>query len=414
MEFNIKEKSLNQIIFQDKCSCCIKGLNTNIYFKIFQLILIFFFILIGLKYKNNNLIISRFLASYNHYIKDCINLKEYKRTKIKKDIPYISICLPAYNMEKYIEQAILSILNQSFQNFEIIIVNDFSNDNTLDVIMKLQLKDNRIKIINHLKNLGVYTSRVDGILASRGKYIILMDPDDMFLNPNLLEKLYNYNLNYNLDIIEFTTICHIEENSNLTIIKKYYHNHNFTKKIIYQPILSDIFFYHSGTYNNSRVQCRVIWNKIIKRKVLLSSILYIGYSYYKKMFITADDIMINLICLHYSNNYSNINLPGYMYNIRQFSMTHGNSSKTKRELFCYNHLLYLKKLYKYIKKFNKSRNFLYYELRSIYLLLITLQKNPKIYKNEIYQFYNEIYKDKNASIIFKRFIKKMESFLINN
>ena len=409
MEANIKEKSLNQIIFQDKYSYYIKGLNTKIYIKLFQFILILLFILKEFK----NLFITKFLASYNHYIKDCMKLKKYKRTKIKKNIPYISICLPVYNMEKYIEKAIFSILNQSFQNFEIIIVNDFSNDNTIDVIMKLQLKDDRIRLINHLKNLGVYTSRVDGILASRGKYIILMDPDDMFLNPNLLEKLHNYNLKYNLDIIEFTTICYIEENQNFTIIKKYYHYHNFTKRIISQPALSDIYFYYGGTYINSRVQCRIIWNKIIRRAVLLNSILYIGYGYYKKMFITADDIMINLICLHYSNNYSNINLPGYMYNIRQFSMTHGNSSKTKRELFCYNHLLYLKKLYKYIKKFNKSRIFLYYELRSIYLLLITLQKNPIIYKSEINEFYSEVYKDRNASKIFKRFIKKMEMFLIN-
>lgn len=412
MGFNFKEKSLNQIIFQNKYSYYSKGLNTKIYIKICQFIFILLFILGELKYKNNYLFISRFLVSYNHYIKDCMNLKKYKRIKIKKDSPYISICLPVYNMENYIEQAILSILNQSFQNFEIVIVNDFSNDNTIDIIMKLQLKDDRIRLINHLKNLGVYTSRVDGILASRGKYIILMDPDDMFLNPNIFEKLYNYNLKYNLDIIEFTTICYIEENHNFTIIRKYYHNHNFPKKIISQPILSDIYFYHPGTENNTKVQCRVIWNKIIKRKVILNSILYIGYDYYRKRFITADDVMINLICLHFSNNYSNINLPGYMYNIRQFSMTHGNSSIIKRELFCYNHLLYLKKIYKYIKEFNKSRNFLYYELRSIYLLLITLQKNPIIYKNEIIQFYNEIYKDRNASIIFKRFIKKLETLLI--
>ena len=340
-----------------------------------------------------------------------MKLKNYKRTKIKNFknfIPYISICLPVYNMKKYIEQGILSILNQSFQNFEILIVNDFSNDNTIDIIMKLQLKDNRIRLINHSKNLGVYTSRVDGILASRGKYIILMDPDDMILNPNLLEELYNYNLKYNLDIIEFTSICYIEKNNNFTVIKKYYHNHNFTKKIIFQPILSDIYFYHPGSYKNSRVQCRIIWNKIIKRRVLLNSILYIGHDYYKKFFITADDIMINLICLHFSSNYSNINLPGYMYNIRQFSMTHGNSNKKKWELFCYNHLLYLKKLYKYIKKFNKTRNFLYYELKSIYLLL-TLEKNPKAYKKEIKQFYNEIYNDKYTSKLFKQYIKKLES-----
>jgi glycosyltransferase involved in cell wall biosynthesis len=87
--------------------------------------------------------------------------------------PYVSICIPAYNMKDYLEKAIISILNQSFQNFEIIIVNDHSNDETLKVIKKLQLKDGRIKLINHLKNSGVYTSRVDSILASKGKFLIL-------------------------------------------------------------------------------------------------------------------------------------------------------------------------------------------------------------------------------------------------
>ena len=410
MEFKFKNISLYQFIFKDKYLYYFKGLELKNYIKIFQFILIIFFILINLKYKNNNLLIGRFLSSYNHYIKDCMKLKKYKRPKIKNVIPYISICLPVYNMKKYIEQAVLSILNQSFQNFEILIVNDFSSDNTIDIIMKLQLKDNRIRVINHSKNLGVYTSRVDGILASTGKYIILMDPDDMILNSNLLEELYNYNLKYNLDIIEFTTICYFEKNNNFTVIKKYYHNHNFTQKIIFQPLLSDIYFYHPETYKNSRVQCRIIWNKIIRRRVLLNSIIFIGRDYYKKFFITADDIMINLICLHFSNNYTNINFPGYMYNIRQFSMTHGNSNKKKWELFCYNHLLYLKKLYKYIKKFNKSRNFLFYELKSIYLLLLSLEKIPKTYKKEIGQFYNEIYEDKNTSKRFKDFIRKMESF----
>ena len=62
------------------------------------------------------------------------------------------------------KKVIYSILNQSFQDFEIIIVNDFSKDKTGIILKELQKNENRIKIINHLKNLGVYTSRVDGIL----------------------------------------------------------------------------------------------------------------------------------------------------------------------------------------------------------------------------------------------------------
>ena len=82
-------------------------------------------------------------------------------------------------------------------------------------------------------------------------------------------------------------------------------------------------------------------------------------------FITAEDTMINLISLHFAQNYTNIYLPGYMYSIRKVSMTHGKKKKKKKILFYYYHLLYLKQLYIYIKDFNKDRNFLYYELIEI-------------------------------------------------
>ena len=407
MEF-IRIKNLNRIIIGD--FFVNKKLLIKIFIKILQFILILLFILNRLHLKNNYFI-SKILSIYKHYIKDCSNLKIYKRSKIRSNIPYVSLCLPAYNMKNYIERAILSILNQSFQDFEIIIVNDYSNDSTRDIIIKLQLKDDRIRLINHSKNLGVYTSRVDAILSSRGKYIIIMDPDDMILNPELLENLYNYNLKYNLDIIEFSVICYIERINSYKIFDKYYHYHNFKKPIIFQPELSDIFFYYPRTYNHSRIHCRVIWNKIIRRKVLLNSIFYIGDYFYKEFFITAEDTMINIICLHFSQNYSNINLPGYMYNIRQISMTHGKSNKKKNKLFCYNHLLYLKRLYSYIKDFNKSRNFLYYELISIHKLLTQFKKFSKKYKKELKKFYNEICNDKYASENFKIYINYLASFL---
>lgn len=408
MEFIII-KILNQFIFKDIFINNNKSSYIKIIIKIIQFIFIILFI-INVLNMNNNFLTVKFLSTYKHFLKDCNNLKLYKRIKIRNIIPYVSICFPAYNMKDYIERAILSILNQSFQDFEIIIVNDYSNDATNDIIIRLQLKDDRIRIINHSKNLGVYTSRVDAILSSRGKYIILMDPDDIIINPKLLGKLYNFNLKYNLDIIEFTVICFIEKNNTFKIINKYYHYHNFIHTI-FQPELSDLFFYYPGTYNNSRFQCRIIWNKIIRRKVLLKSIFYIGEDYYKINFISAEDTMINLICLHFTQNYSNINFPGYLYNIRQCSMSHGKKINKNKILFCYNHLLYLKKLYIYIRDFNKPRNFLYYELRSIYKILLNLKKYSKKYKIEIKNFFNEIYSDKYTSNIFKNYIKNLSSLI---
>ena len=170
---------------------------------------------------------------FKKFINDCKQLKRFNIKKIvNNENPYLSICIPVHNMEKYLERAILSIINQSFQDFEIIIVNDNSNDNSLKIMKMLQLEDNRITIINHFQNLGVYSSRVDAILNSKGKYIILMDPDDMFLNIKLFEKLFNYNLQLNLDIIEFSVIY--QEGRKNTIYKPKYHYfnhyHGFVKK----------------------------------------------------------------------------------------------------------------------------------------------------------------------------------------
>ena len=181
-----------------------------------KLLLIYIFFFIFSKKNNEKL----HTYKYKHFIRDCFNLKRYNRKTIEIESPFVSICLPAYNMKDYIEKAIISILNQSFQNFEIIIVNDHSEDKTQEVIKKLQLKDGRIKLINHSKNLGVYSSRVDSILASKGKFLMLMDPDDMLINPNILEELFKYNLKYNLDLIEFTVISFFEKNKTLSYIEK--------------------------------------------------------------------------------------------------------------------------------------------------------------------------------------------------
>ena len=373
----------------------------NIKLNKFLLIILFFFI--NLLFKETNLIIK---VSFKHFIRDCFNLKLYYRKSIKVKFPYLSICIPSYNMKSYIKKVVISILNQSFQNFEIIIVNDHSNDNTLDEIKKLQLEDNRIKLINHSKNLGVYNSRVDAIISSKGKYFILIDPDDIFINPNLLQHLYNFNLKYNLDIIEYTVICYFEKNNIIKIIKRYYHFHNFSKTIISQPELDDIYYYWISKNNiSSNLGCRVIWNKIIRRKTLMKSIEYIGKDYYKKFFVTAEDTILNLISFHFAQNYSNINFQGYMYNLREKSMTHGKRAINNEILFCYNHLLYFKKFYAFIKNFNKKRNILFYELLDLNKRLIKLNYLTKNKMEEILKFYNEILNDKYSFSQFKKIVK---------
>ena len=112
---------------------------------------------------SNNIICSQKI--FKNFIKDCNSLKRYNNTNISiiDNISFISICIPVYNMEKYLEKNLLSIINQSFQDFEIILVNDNSIDETEKILKRLQKEFKKIKIINHQINLGVYKSRIDGV-----------------------------------------------------------------------------------------------------------------------------------------------------------------------------------------------------------------------------------------------------------
>ena len=207
-------------------------------------------------------------------------------------------------MELYIAKALLSIINQSFQNFEIIVVNDNSNDNTEIIIKKLQLEDNRIKLINHFRNLGVYNSRINSALNTNGKFVLFMDPDDMLLNSFIFEELFNYNIKYNLDMVEFS-VYHQEEGKKKIYFPIYHelnHYHNFKKKFYYQPDLSDIIFFTPNTKNYTPIFCRTIWNKIIRKSVLINTIKYIESFFHNFYLIAADDTPLNILNFHYANN----------------------------------------------------------------------------------------------------------------
>ena len=104
-----------------------------------------------------------------------------------KIIPKISIFLPIYNKNKYLVKSIRSIQKQTLKDIEIIPVNDFSEDNSLEILKKMAKKDSRIKIINNDRNRGLLYSRAKGVLNSKGEYIMNLDPDDELSGPNNLK-----------------------------------------------------------------------------------------------------------------------------------------------------------------------------------------------------------------------------------
>ena len=93
----------------------------------------------------------------------------------------VSIIMPAYNAEKYIEEAIESVLKQTYRNWELIIVNDCSIDATEQIVKKYQEQDERIKFHSLTENQGVANARNTALQNAVGRYIAFLDSDDMWL-----------------------------------------------------------------------------------------------------------------------------------------------------------------------------------------------------------------------------------------
>ena len=360
---------------------------------------------------NNHIDLTKFIQ----YVKDCNYSINYDRDKIYNKHPDISVCIPVYNMENYIEKNLLSIINQSFQDFEIIIVNDALEDNTENIIKRFQTNDKRIKLLSHSKKLGTYHARIDAIYNSKSKYTLLMDPDDMCLNENLFKKLYDYNIKYNLDITEFLVLQQIEGNNEIFFSKSQFGNyyHNFNKNIIYQPELSNLLYHFPNSNEYSRTICRNIWNKMIRNDLFIKAIKYLGNDYYNEYMIIDDDMLMNIVTYQFANNFSNIKLPGYLYILRKVSVSHGRSDELK-EIRAKNFIFYFQKFFKYIKDYQKDINILYNEIKNLNRQLSTIKRNNMTEcKSIILDLFNNILTEKNISIQFQIYLQQLSFYYKN-
>lgn len=116
-------------------------------------------------------------------------------------MPFLSIIVPIFNAADYLERCVESILRQEFSDFELILVDDGSEDGSGDLCDKLSNLDSRIKVI-HQQNKGLVNARRQGVLASSGEYITFVDADD-YLIDGILRKLYVIYLEHKPDILVF-------------------------------------------------------------------------------------------------------------------------------------------------------------------------------------------------------------------
>lgn len=126
--------------------------------------------------------------------------------------PAISIVVPAYNKEPYIKQCMDSLINQTLKDIEIIVVDDASTDNTLQILRDYEKKDSRVKIIAKALNGGLHMARKTAVKATSGDYVLFVDADDE-IELKTCEVLYSYVSSHPADILHFGVSIHPEGKS---------------------------------------------------------------------------------------------------------------------------------------------------------------------------------------------------------
>lgn len=171
-------------------------------------------------------------------------------------MPKISVIVPIYNVEKYLENCINSIIVQTLEDIEIILINDGSTDKSYEIINKYKAIDSRIIVINK-KNSGVSAARNSGLKVSRGEYIAFIDSDD-WIEQNMLEKLYKLGKKYNSEVVacNFKSFNDIYNTFNKYPIDE---GEYVGKSVIKEKILSKVI---SGKLKTP------VWDKIYKKEFL--------------------------------------------------------------------------------------------------------------------------------------------------
>ena len=212
----------------------------------------------------------------------------------------ISVVIPVYNSQKSIKYSIRSVQNQNIKNIEIILVNDFSNDNTSKIIEELQNEDKRIKIINNDKNMGILYTRSVGALFSKGKYIFTLDNDDMFFDSDVLE-IYKKAEKESYDIIAFSAINGDNYYSTIDNMKENGFHRKNNNLVVSQPKLS--IYPISKNENAFELNDPHIWGKCIKNDLYKRAVNALGEERYSVYNCWNEDVTIFLVICTLANNY---------------------------------------------------------------------------------------------------------------
>lgn len=228
----------------------------------------------------------------------------------------ISIIVPVYNVEKYLNKCLDSLVNQTYKNIEIICVNDGSTDNSLDILNEYANKDERVIVVNK-KNGGISDARNVGIVKVTGEYMMFVDSDD-WIDLEICEKSLDVMIKYSVDVVMCSYIREYAGKSLPKIIfnEDCYFNENETRYQLYRRLF--------GLYGEQLRQPEnadaivTAWGKLYKSKLIIdNNIKFVD----TKKIGTCEDALFNIEVFQYVKNSYFLNKCFYHYRKDNLSFT---------------------------------------------------------------------------------------------
>ena len=252
----------------------------------------------------------------------------------------ISVIVPVYNVEKWLNMCIDSILAQSYKNLEIILVNDGSTDKSKDICDSYSKKDNRVRVLN-IKNSGQSVARNIGLKEAKGDYILFIDSDDYISDKAIIEKFINILYSNNYDFI-YTSYCRFEDGNEEKITEILPINltndeiKNKEGKDILVDLLNKNSFHHAP------------YLKVCRKEFILNNKLFFREGYYH------EDAEWTFKVFYYAKKIFIYDKPWYMRRMRENStITSRNESAICKKL-C-DRLIIADDLIKFFEKENASK-----------------------------------------------------------
>ena len=328
---------------------------------------------------NKNITWIKGIEYINRCLKGILINKIPNLSKIYK----ISIIIPVYNSNKTIIYTIRSIQNQNFIDFELILVNDFSNDNSKEIIENYSKNDSRIKIINNSKNKGTLYSRCIGVLSAKGKYIFSLDNDDMLFTNDLFKKIYQYQEKTHFDIIVFHSVFSNKYSPKLDELRNglYFHEHNLT---LYQPEL--------GRFIEKDL---LLWTKSIKTIIYKKAIKMMGKKRYSNHITWGEDTSIMFIIFNVARSLRYLRKYGVFHIEENFCVSFSNET----DKFIFGEIFLSNIIFDFSRKEDKN-------LVVGFILSITRFGNLGIHKEFLKTILKKIIKSEYITLNNKEEIKK--------